>query len=133
MSKFYLFFNFEKFLINLFIYFRLSWVFVAAHRLPLVAASGGYSSLRCVRFSLRWLLLLCSTDSKCVAFSSCGLRAPECRLSSCGAWAQLLRGMWDFLDQGSNPRPLHWQAESQPLHHQGSPYPKVFNLDSFIR
>ena len=26
--------------------------------------------------------------------SSCGSRALECRLSSCGAWAQLLRGMW---------------------------------------
>ena len=24
-------------------------------------------------------------------------------------------------DQGSNPRLLHWQADSQPLHHQGSP------------
>ena len=35
------------FLINLFIYFWLRWVFVAARRLSLVAASGGYSSLRC--------------------------------------------------------------------------------------
>ena len=26
-----------------------------------------------------------------------------------------------FLDQGSNPSPLHWQAESQPLDCQGSP------------
>ena len=26
-----------------------------------------------------------------------------------------------FPDQGSNPCPLHWQADSQPLHHQGSP------------
>ena len=24
-------------------------------------------------------------------------------------------------DQGLNPCPLHWQADSQPLHHQGSP------------
>ena len=24
-------------------------------------------------------------------------------------------------DQGSNPCPLHWQADSQPLRHQGSP------------
>ena len=24
-------------------------------------------------------------------------------------------------DQGSNPRPLNWQADSQPLRHQGSP------------
>ena len=26
-----------------------------------------------------------------------------------------------FPDQGSNPRSLHWQADSQPLRHQGSP------------
>ena len=25
-------------------------------------------------------------------------------------------------DQGPNPCPLHWQADSQPLRHQGSPY-----------
>ena len=29
-------------------------------------------------------------------------------------------------DQGSNPCPLHWQADSQPLRHQGSP------LDYFL-
>ena len=26
-----------------------------------------------------------------------------------------------FPDEGSNPCPLHWQADSQPLRHQGSP------------
>ena len=26
-----------------------------------------------------------------------------------------------FPDQGSNPCPLHWQADSQPLRHQRSP------------
>ena len=41
----------------LFIYFWLCWVLVAARGLPLVAASGGYSSLQCVGFSLQWLLL----------------------------------------------------------------------------
>ena len=29
-----------------------------------------------------------------------------------------------FQDHGSSPCPLHWQADSQPLGHQGrSPYP----------
>ena len=46
-----------------FIYFWLHWVFVAAHGPSLVAASGGYSSLWCVGFSLWWLLLLWSTGS----------------------------------------------------------------------
>ena len=27
-----------------------------------------------------------------------------------------------FPDQGPNPRPPHWQADSQPLRHQGSPH-----------
>ena len=37
-----------------------------------------------------------------------------------------------FPDQGSNPCPLHWQADSQPLRHQGSPqwsfiYSELYN------
>ena len=31
-----------------------------------------------------------------------------------------------FPDQGSNPCPLHWQADSQPLRHQGSPFSAFF-------
>ena len=56
--------DFFFFLINLRIYFWLRWVFVAACGLSLVAVSGGYSSLRCMGFSLRWLLLLRSTGSR---------------------------------------------------------------------
>ena len=67
------FFNLKNFLfnlINLFI-FGLRWVFVAACRLSLVAASRGYSSLWCAGFSLWWLLLLWSTGSRHMGFSSC--------------------------------------------------------------
>ena len=53
----------------------------------LVVVSGGYSLLRCAGFSLRWLLLLQSTGSRCIGFSSCGLRTLELRLSSCGTRA----------------------------------------------
>ena len=35
--------------------------------------------------------------------------------SSCSAACGILP------DQGSNPCSLHWQADFQPLHHQGSP------------
>ena len=69
----------------LLIYFWLRWVFVAAHRLSLVAASGGYSSLLCTGFSLWWLLLLLFFSRR-AGLSSCGSQALECRLSSCGAW-----------------------------------------------
>ena len=70
-----------------FIYFWLHWVFVAARELSVVAVSWGYSSLRCAGFSLRWLLLLQSMGSRRAGFSSCGSRALERRLSSCGARA----------------------------------------------
>ena len=82
-------------------FFWLHWVFVAAHRLSLVVASGGYSSLRCAGFSQRWLLI-----AEHAGFSSCGARASvvvACRLSSCGTRAQLLHGMWDLPGPGLEP------------------------------
>ena len=60
----------EKTNLFLFIYlfiFWLHWVFVAVRGLSLVAASGGYSLLRCVGFSSRWLLLLWSTGCRAQA------------------------------------------------------------------
>ena len=73
----------------LFIYFWLCWVFVAACGLSLVAASRGYSSLRCAGFSLRWLLLLRSTGSRCgaQALGAWASVVVACGLSSCGSWA----------------------------------------------
>ena len=32
-----------------------------------------------------------------------------------------------FPDQGSNPCPVHWQADSYPLRHQGSPHHCLFS------
>ena len=48
----------------------LRWIFVAACRLPLVVASGGYSLLRCM-------------GSHCSGFSCCGARA-------LGTWASVV-------------------------------------------
>ena len=79
--------NFYLYLLILLIYFWLPWVFAAACGLSLVAGSRDYSSLRCTGFSLRWLLLLWSMGSRRMGFSSCGSRALERRLSSCGARA----------------------------------------------
>ena len=98
MKNYFLFF-----ILNLFIYFWVCWVFVAARGLSLVAASRGYSSLWCVGFSLQWLLLLWSMCSRHVGFSSCGSWALKCRLSSCGARAQLLRGTRDLPGLGLEP------------------------------
>ena len=86
-----------------FIYFWPHWVFTAACGLSLAAASGGYSSLQCMGFSLQWLLLLQSTGHRHTGFSSCGSWALEHRLSSCGARAQLLRGTWNLPGPGIEP------------------------------
>ena len=86
---------------------------------------GGYSSLRCAGFSLRWFLLLRSMGSRRAGFSSCGTwaqylwltgsvvvahglsscgsRALERRLTSCGARTYLLRSMWDLPGPGLEP------------------------------
>ena len=98
LNSYFFFFN-----LILFIYFWLHWVFVAVRRLSLVVASGGYSSLPCAGFSLQWLRLLRSTGSRCAGFSSCGSRALECRLSSCGPRAWLLCGTWDLPGPGLEP------------------------------
>ena len=65
-------------LIQTFIYFFfwLHWVFVALHGLSLVAASRGYSA---VGFSVRGLLLLWSTGSRSMGFSSCITQAQQLR------------------------------------------------------
>ena len=82
-----------------------------------VAASGGHSSSRCAGLSLSRPLLLRSTDSR-RAGSVVVAHGPSCSAAY---------GI--FPDQGSNPCSLHWQADSQPLRHQGSPY-HIFLLNT---
>ena len=66
-----------------------------------------------------------------VVASRCG-----CTAWALGAWASVVvaQGLsctaacGVFLDQGSNPCPLQWQADSLPLDHQGSPIVIIFKL-----
>ena len=66
----------------------LYWVFTALRKLSVVAASGVYSEPR-TGVSLWWPLLLRSSGAR--------------RLRSCGARAQLLRGMWNLPGPGIKP------------------------------
>ena len=100
---------FKILFIYLFIYLWLCWVFISVRGLSLVAASGGHSSSRCAGLSPSRPLLLQSTGSR-RAGSVIVAHGPSCS-AACGI----------FPDQGSNPCPLHWQADAQPLRHQGSP------------
>ena len=110
LLKFYLFIY-----LFLFLFFWLCWVFVSVRGLSLVVASGGHSSSWCAGLSLSRPLLLRSTGSR-RAGSVVVAHGPRCS-AACGI----------FPDHGSNPCPLHWQADSQPLRHQGSPYFYFFN------
>ena len=47
-----------------------------------------------------------------IGVSSHSSQALECGLSSCGAWAYLLRGMWDLPGSGIKPMALQWQVDS---------------------
>ena len=81
-----------------------------------VAASGGHSSSRCAGLSLSRPLPLQSTGSRC-AGSVAVAHGPSCSMA-CGI----------LPDQGLNPCPLDWQANSQPLRHQGIPSSIFLNI-----
>ena len=75
---------------------------------------GGHSSSRHAGLLLSRPLLLRSTGSRRTG-SVVVAHGPSCSVA-CGI----------FPDQGSNPLPPHWQADSQPLRHQGNPIQSVF-------
>ena len=91
------------------VFFWCRWVFIAALRLSLVV-SRGCSWWWCVDFLLRWLLLLQSTGSRTRKLSS------EALGLSCSSACGILVSR-----PGTEPMPLHWQVDSYPLYHQGSP------------
>ena len=71
------------------------------------ATGPGSSLVACAGFSLWWLLLSWSTDSR------------ACWLSSWVA-GSVPAACANFLHQGSNPCPLPWQMDSHSLDHQGN-------------
>ena len=98
-----------NFFLNKFIYLFiwLHWVFVAAHVLfsscgecrcqAWASHCGGFSCCR-ARALGAWASVVVACG-----LSSCGSRAPERRLSSCGARAQLLCSRWDLPRLGLEP------------------------------
>ena len=74
----------------------------------------------------------------CVGSVICGKRALSLR---CVSSVVVVRGLScpvacgkgsQFPDQGLNPCPLHWKADSLPLDHQGSPAFIIFLIFNFI-
>ena len=115
-KTFFIFFYFFNYLF-IYFYLWLCWAFVSVRGLFPVVASGGHSSPRCAGLSLLRPLPLWSSGSRRTG-SVIVAHGPS-RSAAC-----------DILpDQGSNPCPLHWQADSQPLCHQGSP--RLYFLEQF--
>ena len=92
--------------INLFILFLAALGLRCCARAFPSCGKRGYSLLRFACFSLQWLLLLQSMGSRPAGFSSCGTRAPELRLSSCGTQTSLFCGMCDLPGPGLGPMSL---------------------------
>ena len=118
LTSIFIIFFFNSYIIYLFIYLFIAVLGLRFVRgLSLVPASGGHSSSwcrdhsssRCAGLSLSRPLLLRGTGSR-HAGSAVVAHGPSCS-AACGI----------FPGQGSNPCPLHQQADSQPLRHQGSP------------
>jgi hypothetical protein len=84
--------------------FWLHWMLSAASGLSVAVGSGGCSPEQCTGCRVHGLQWLWHTS---LAVVERGLSCPM----ACGI----------FLEQGLNPCPLHWQADSYPLCHQGSP------------
>ena len=101
------------------IYLWLCWVLISVRGLSPAAASGGHSPSRCAGLPPPRPLLLQSTGSR-RAGPAAVAHGPSCSVA-CGI----------LPDQGWNLRPLNWQADSQPLRHQGSPYVVDFK-ESFL-
>ena len=102
-------FFFLNYYLFIYLYFWLCWVLASMRGPSPVAASGDHSSSRCAGLSPSRPLLLRSTGSR-RSGSAAVAHGPSCSVA-CGI----------LPDQGSNPCPPHRQADSQPLHHQGSP------------
>ena len=112
-----------------FIHFWLCWVFIVAV-FSLVVASGGYSPVAVDRLLTMVAPLLQSRGSRALRIqerqptgsivAAPGLQSTGSTAVAHGLICSAARGI--FSDQGLNPCLLHWQADSLPQSHRGSPY-----------
>ena len=92
-----------------FLYFWLCWVFAAVLAFLPGCGEWGLLSSRAQAFVARASAVV-APMLRFQAPDSSAVHGPRCSWA-CGV----------FLAQGSNPGLLHWQGDSSPLSHQGSP------------
>ena len=113
-------------------YYWLCWVSTAVRAFPQLRRAGAPN----------WD----APASHCSGFSCCGARASaSCLTRAQESWPQVLENgsaavghrlscstaCGIFPDQGLNPCLLHWQADSLPRSHQGSPSNVILNWHRF--
>ena len=100
------------FYLFIYFYFWLHWVFIAVHRLSLVASRGAILCCSAGLLIARRVLFLRSTGSRRMrsVVVACGLQSTGSVVVAHGLSCSSACGI--FPDQGSNPCPLHWQVDS---------------------
>ena len=101
--------------VSFFLKFNLVKIFLAVLDLCCHGALSRGHPLQCMDFSLWWLL--CGAQ----ALGHMGLIVAAYRFS-------YLMAHGIFPNQGLNLCPLHWQVDSQPLNHEGSPSRVILKL-----
>ena len=83
----------------------------------------------CTTRASRWGVFSCFTalTLRRMGLSSCSLRTPERRFSSCGTWAQLPRGMLDLSRPGMEPVSPALQGGFLTTGPPGKPLPPLLN------
>ena len=111
---------------TLFIYFWLCWVFLQLWR-----TDRGYSLVLVPELLTAVASLVAEykrQGSRASVAGAPGLQGTGLKVEAHGLSCSAARGI--FLDQGLNSCILHWQADSLPLSHQGSPTCTVLRCDS---
>ena len=93
----------------------------------LVEASGGCSLAVLCR---RLIVVTCLVGHRLSGAPA--LVVTPCRLSSYDHGLSWPVACGIFPNRGANLRLLHWQVDSLPLHHQGSPYKLIFKLAAAV-
>ena len=106
-------------------FFGLCWIFIAACRLSLVGAGGGYSSwclsLGAALVEERRLLGARAAVVVACELSSCGSHPPRALAQQLLCTGLVATGNLGSSGPGIEPMLLRWQVDSLPLSHQRSP------------
>ena len=114
---------------NVFFFFLILFIYLFMAVLGLRFCARAFSS--CSKWGPLFITVrgpLTIAASHYRGLSCCGAQAPDAQAQQLWLTGPCSAARGIFPDQGSNPCALHWQADSQPLRHQGSPTANVLSF-----